>query len=218
MADLVTSMAFMFVGAAIGTIGGYLFNAYRSSPNLRIEGAAGGAPFRVELDGTPEEMTLLRIFVRNSPRFTGIRIPLIQVDGRFRFPSFRKGYLMPVLPAENCRARLYDYESGDFISDLYWGISDNRRELTTDLPSSSGATLYTFARIVSDHPRYFTYEPDMTNGLIPKVPDPKGRFYVDKRFKIKFSYTFGEAAHDLCVSIKINGSLYQRHGTGRIPF
>jgi hypothetical protein len=101
------------------------------------------------------------------------------------------GLIVERSPARECRAYLYDKETQQFISQLWWQLPDGSVADVVTISSGERAEVLVFARLDSEKLKYFVYRPNHDSGDKIVVPDEDQKFDSTREFQIELQHSYG---------------------------
>lgn len=192
------SIILPIITLVLGVVLGTWFTAYMSRPKLKVVGGGGGA-------------TSTSLRVMNRPGFMGLSLQETVIFGKRISDGIYKGIPIERAAANECVAHLYDKETGDLASVLYWrtvsvsGAGPPRTVI--DLKSGEQADLLVFARKPDDPVKYFVFKPG-GESFQAIVPPDSAMLSETRRFFIRIQYSFGRQS--LVINVKVRRALEGR--------
>ena len=199
----------LILGAILGT----WITAFVARPKLKIVGSSSGG------GGANGYRNQLRIM--NWPGLMGITLgPTITLGKRIS-RGFEKGITVERATANECTAHLYDKETGQVVSLLYWRpMPDQARMLpTVDIKSGETVELVFFARQGNEPLKYFVYKPAGPSQEV-LVPPDELKFTETRRFSVRILYSYGRQKLEFDTAMRkgFDGILYFEWQNGSSSF
>jgi hypothetical protein len=142
----------LVLGAILGAVLGAWYTVIHKRPKLRVVGGGGGG-------GPGPGYYSNHVTVRNQPGLLGVRFGETAIFGKRLHKPIEHGFSFDRDPAKDCRAMIFDKETGDLISELCWRregeLSPWQRRVT--IPSGESYYLALFARLDGEPTRYFVF-------------------------------------------------------------
>jgi hypothetical protein len=210
---LFTQILYPIITLILGAILGSWITVFVARPKLKIAGSSSGG------NGINGHRNTLRIM--NRPGLMGIAAGPTIILGKRISRGFEKGITVARATANECTASLYDKETGQAVSLLYWLLmSDQPRMLpTVDIKSGETVELVLFARQGNEPLKYFVYKPagPSQEALVP--PD-EVKFTESRRFTVRILYSYGRQKLEFDVGMRkgFDGILYFEWKDGSSSF
>ena len=207
-----TSVVLPIVTLIVGALLGVWFTVYLTRPRLRVTGGGGGG------GASGPGYYANHASITNMPGLMGIRINPTVLFGKTIHGHFEKGLTITRNPAEECIADIHDKETGDFIAPLWWRSPDDPSRVVRIISIRTGQTaeLMLFARLNSEHLRYFIYASG-GDFLDVRAPVDEVKFADTKKFSVRIKYSCGrqKLEFDAIVRKGYDGRLsYEAGGSG----
>lgn len=181
----------LIIGAILGGIVGTLMSAwygyYLRKAKLVVNGGGSG--------GTPGGLHTRNISVMNTRGFIGFRLPETIIFGKMMHRSFQLGGLIIDRdPVQDCRAHLFDKQTGDAIRPLWWQGRDLKMTQVFTIKSGENANLMLFARF-DEHPmKYFVCQPKSEESRDLEIPPEHLMFDGTREFAIRITHAHSTKA------------------------
>jgi hypothetical protein len=198
-----TQILYPIITLIVGAILGAFIAIFVARPKLMITGSSSGG-------NSSGHRNALQI--TNRPGLMGVKLGQTIIFGKRIGRGFEKGITIERTTANDCVARLYDKESGEFVSILHWlPMSDESKvmPISVDIKSGKNANLVLFARRGSEPLKYFVYSPDGPSQET-RVPPDEVKFTDTRRFRVEILYSYGRQKLEFDVKIRkgYDGRLY----------
>ncbi len=206
MIDFINSLDIpsLLLGSLIGAFVSFWLEVFVKRPKLIINGSGGGGG-----QGPGHHKNYVTIY--NEPALFGIKISNTTILGFQLHGHIEKGLVIDRAPAQECSAFIFDKETNEFISQLYWKDENDHNVSYTTITLNSGkrAQLMLFARLNSEESKYFIYQPESLSNEHPRIPDENSKFSETREFIVKITYSYGKKTFKFPVKVtkKYNGKL-----------
>jgi hypothetical protein len=194
MLSLALNLVFLVVGAVLGAWASLYIKRPKLTPTSG--GGGGGATNR------PGYWTN-HVGIENKPGLIGINFGETVIFGKGL--HFEKGVTVERDPAREIIASIYDKETGERITHLWWRSVDNPGTVRASVKVINSAEtwdLMLFARLNSEPLRYFIYQ--SANGEFGNivVPDDEVKFRDTKRFVVRVNYNYGRRKLEFDITVR----------------
>jgi hypothetical protein len=206
---LFTQILYPIITLILGAFLGAWISVFAARPKLKVVGSSSGG----NANGYRNQLRIM-----NRPGLMGITLGPTIILGKRISRGFEKGITVERATANECTAHLYDKETNQVVSLLYWlPMSDQTRMLpTVDIKSGETVELVFFARQDNEPLKYFVYRPagPSQEALVP--PD-EVKFAESRRFSARILYSYGRQKLEFDVAMRkgFDGRLYfeSEHGS-----
>lgn len=179
--DITSLITGTILGSIVGTLMSAWYGYYLKKLKLVVNGGGSG--------GASGGLYINNISVTNTLGFIGFRLPKTIIFGKMLHRSFHLGGLIIDRdPVQECRAHLFDKQTGDPIRLLWWQGRDLKMTQVATIKSGESANLMLFARFDQQPMRYFVYQSKSEESHDLEIPPEHLMFDGTREFIIRITH------------------------------